>query len=478
MLESIVALEAVALSGAIRAREISCAEVMRAYLDHIDRLNPLVNAIVALQDRAGLLRQAAARDDDLARGAHRGWLHGFPLAIKDLEPVAGIRSTSGSPIFADFVPEADSIMVSRLRAAGGIVIGKTNVPEFGLGSQSYNPVYGTTLNAYDQALAAGGSSGGAAVAVALRMLPVADGSDYGGSLRNPAAWNNVFGLRTSYGRVAAEPRDGFLPSMGVLGPMARSVPDLARLLSVQAGFDARMPFSIRGDPARFEQPLQRDFSGARIAWLGDLGGALPCEPGVLDLCRAAMRSFEAIGCVVEPAAPDHAPEQLWQDFVTLRAWQVAEDLGEHYRNPSHRALLKPEAVSEIERGLALSASAISAASAGRTAWHRAMLRLFETYEFCVLPAAQVFAFAAGTHWPAEIAGVAMDSYHRWMQVMAPATMAGCPALAVPAGFSPRGLPMGLQIIGRDHAELALLQLGFAYDQATGWVRRFPSPLLA
>ncbi len=326
----IVTLDAAALADAIRARKVSCVEVMAAYLDHIDRLNPQVNAIVARQDRADLRRQALARDADLARGEHRGWLHGFPLAIKDLEAVAGIRTTSGSPIFADFVPDSDSIMVSRLRAAGAIVVGKTNVPEFGLGSQTYNPVYGTTLNAYDQTRTAGGSSGGAAVALALRMLPVADGSDYGGSLRNPAAWNNVFGLRTAYGRVPTQARDVFLPSMGVLGPMARTVPDLAMLLSVQAGYDARMPLSIREDPAHFAAPLGRDFAGTRIAWLGDFDGALPFEPGVLGLCGEALKAFEQIGCTVEPAFPDHPPEQLWQDFVTIRAWQVAAERVEHY----------------------------------------------------------------------------------------------------------------------------------------------------
>src|SRR5690242_10140608 len=273
----IVMLDAVALARAIRAREVSCVEVMSAYLDHIERLNPRVNAIVALEDGEALLARAGACDAQLARGEGTGPLHGFPFAVKDLAPVKGMRTTMGSPILKDFVPAADSIMVERLRAAGAIFIGKTNTPEFGLGSHTYNPVYGLTRNAYDPSRSAGGSSGGAAVALALRMLPVADGSDYGGSLRNPAGWNNVFGFRTSYGLVPPDARDAWLPSMGVLGPMARNVADLALLLSVQAGHDARAPLSMAGDGARFAGRLERDHKGKRIAWAGDCKGYLPYE---------------------------------------------------------------------------------------------------------------------------------------------------------------------------------------------------------
>src|SRR5580704_4478346 len=262
----IVMMDAVALAGSVRTRQVSCADVMTAYLDHIERLNPRVNAIVALEDRAALLAQAAARDAQLACGEPIGPLHGFPLAVKDLAPVNGIRMTMGSPILKDFMPPADSVMVERLRQAGAIFIGKTNTPEFGLGSHTYNSVYGTTLNAYDQSRSAGGSSGGAAVALALRMLPVADGSDWGGSLRNPAGWNNVFGFRTSFGCVPSDSQDAWLPSMGVLGPMARNVPDLAMLLAVQAGYDERVPLSMTGSAESFPGKLQRDFKGIRIAW--------------------------------------------------------------------------------------------------------------------------------------------------------------------------------------------------------------------
>ena len=284
-----------ALAGAIRSRKLSCVEVMSAYLDHIDAVNPKVNAIVALQERADLVAQARERDAQLARGEAVGPLHGLPHAVKDLAPVRGIRTTMGSPILKDNVPAADSAMVERLRRAGVIFIGKTNTPEFGLGSNTFNPVHGITRNAYDQSRSAGGSSGGAAVALALRMLPLADGTDYAGSLRNPAGWNNVFGFRTSLGLVPADGRDPFLLTMGVIGPMARSVTDLALLLSVQAGYDARVPLSIAGDGAAFRAPLERDFKGTRIAWTGDYGGHMPYEPGVLDLCKSALKTFESDG---------------------------------------------------------------------------------------------------------------------------------------------------------------------------------------
>src|ERR1700704_928625 len=265
----LVLMDATALSGVIHSRKASCVDVMTAYLDHIDELNPQVNAIVALQDRESLMALARQRDSQLARGESMGPLHGFPHAVKDLQAVRGITTTMGSPILRDFVPSADGLMVARLRNAGAIFIGKTNTPEFGLGSHTYNPVYGVTRNAYDTGRSAGGSSGGAAVSLALRMLPVADGSDYGGSLRNPAGWNNVYGFRTSIGRVPNDGRDAWLPSMGVLGPMARDVRDLALLLSGQSGYDDRVPLSMAASPAVFQAPLESDLKGKRIAWLGD-----------------------------------------------------------------------------------------------------------------------------------------------------------------------------------------------------------------
>ncbi len=475
--QTIVMMDATALAEAIRSRRISCVEVMTAHLDHIERLNPVFNAIVALQERSSLLARAEEKDRQLASGGVMGPLHGFPMAVKDLSAVKGIRTTMGSPIFKGQIPDADSIMAGRLRSAGAILIGKTNTPEFGLGSQTYNRVYGTTLNAYDQSRTAGGSSGGAAVALALRMLPLADGSDHGGSLRNPAAWNNVFGFRTSHGLIPYDGRDVWLPSMSVLGPMARSVPDLALLLSVQAGYDARLPLSIEGDGARFRDSLKRDFKGTRIAWTGDYGGQLPYEPGVLDLCRAALKTFESLGCIVEEAQPEYPLEAIWDAWRTLRAWQTGAALLAHYKNPENRALLKPEAIFEVESGLKLSAFDIAAASAVRTDWYHAVRKFFEKYDFFVAPAAQLFPFDAGIHWPKEIAGKTMETYHEWFKGMIAVTMSGGPSLAAPAGFSGEGLPIGIQIAGPNHAEMACLQLAHAYSEATKWTAQRLPPVL-
>jgi amidase len=473
----IVMMDAVALGSVIHSRQVSCVEVMSAYLDHIEKLNPKVNAIVALQDRAGLLVQARERDAQLARGESMGPLHGFPHAVKDLQPVKGIRSTQGSPIFKDFVPAADSLLVERLRKAGAIIIGKTNTPEFGLGSHTYNPVYGVTRNAYDQARSAGGSSGGAAVALALRMLPVADGSDYGGSLRNPAGWNNVFGFRTSIGRVPADGRDVWLPSIGVIGPLARNAADLAMLLSVQAGFDPRVPLSMDGNGSMFQTRLERNFKGTRIAWAGDFKGYTPYEPGVLEVCKTALKAFEAIGCVVEEAQPDYPLDAVWRAVLAIRGWQQGGALLAYYNDPAKRALLKPEAIFEIETGLKQSAYDISAASVVRTEWYQAVRRFFERYDYFIVPTAQVFPFDADLHWPQDIAGKKMETYHEWMKAVLLVSMSGCPALAAPAGFGDQNLPVGLQIIAPDHREVDCLQLAYAYQMATNWTTtRLPALL--
>jgi amidase len=469
---------AVALAKAIRGKQVSCVEVMGAYLDRIERLNPKANAIVALQDRGDLLKQAAGKDAELARGGPLGVMHGFPHAVKDLQPVKGMRFTQGSPVFKDTVATTDSVPVERVRAAGAIFVGKTNTPEFGLGSNTFNPVYGITRNAYDPWKTSGGSSGGAAVALALHMAPVADGSDYGGSLRNPAGWNNVYGFRTTIGRVPLAPRDVWLPSMGVNGPMARNVGDLALLLSVQAGFDPRAPMSMDGDGERFRASLAGDLKGKRIAWAGDFGGAVPNEPGVLDVCRQALKTFETIGCVVEEAFPDYPVESVWQAFIRLRHWQQGGNLLALYNDPKNRALLKPEAVFEIEGGAKLSAYDVTAASVVRSEWTRAVAKLFERYDYLVLPTAQAFPFAADLDWPKTVAGRTMRTYHEWMQAVCLITMAGCPALAAPAGFNAAGLPMGIQIVGPQHQELACLKLAAAYEAAAPAELRRRPPALA
>ena len=473
----IVMMDALKLGGAIRSRQLSCVEVMDAYLDHIDRVNPCVNAIVSLQPRHELLRQARDRDRQLAGAEYLGPMFGFPQAIKDMENTAGIRTTMGSLLLKDLVPAADSIMVERIRRAGSILIGKTNTPEFGLGSHTFNPVFGTTLGAYDQSKTAGGSSGGAAVSLALRMQAVADGSDHGGSLRNPAAFNNVFGFRTSFGCIPIDWPDVFIGGLGVKGPMARNVPDLAMLLSIQAGYDSRAPLSNHQEPSRFRQSLDRDFKGVRIAWLGDFKGYLPFEPGVMELCVRAIKVFEQLGCIVEEAWPDFPIGAVWDNWLKLRAMQVGAGLRALYEDPSKRALMKPEVRWEIECGLKLSANDIAEAGAARTAWYKAVRKFFEGYDYFALPSAQVFPFDASIRWPNQINGRPMDTYHRWMEVAVPVTMSGCPALSMPAGFNDSGLPMGIQIVAPNHAEWECLQLAHFYDLETGWTRKRLPPLL-
>lgn len=475
--EEITDWSAVELARRIAAREVSCREVMRAFLAQIERFNPQVNALVALEPHESLLRQADERDAQLARGERLGPLHGFPAAPKDLAAVAGLATTLGSPLLAGHVPETDAITIERLRRAGAIFIGRSNTPEFGLGSHTYNAVYGTTRNAFDPSRSAGGSSGGAAVALALRMLPLADGSDMMGSLRNPAGWNNVFGLRPSLGRVPYGPApEAFFSQLGTEGPMARSVADLALLLSVQAGRDARAPLSLEDDPAVFAAPLAHDCRGLRIGWLGDHGGYLPTESGVLELCERALSHFAAIGCTVEPARVDFSMERLWRAWLVLRGFQIAGVWGAAFADPKRRALMKPEAQWEIQNGLGLSGADLYRASVDRSAWYQALLSLFERFDFLALPSAQVFAFDAALHWPAEIEGRRMDTYHRWMEVVIGPTLAGLPALGLPAGFDAAGLPNGLQLIGRPRADLAVLRLGHAYEQVCGCTE-VRSPLL-
>lgn len=477
MMDPIVTLSACALSEAIAARHLSCREVMAAYLDRIESVNPAVNAIVALQPRERLLGEADHHDALLARGERLGWMHGFPIAVKDLSQTAGIVTTMGSPIFRTHVPQTDGVVVSRMKRAGAIVIGKTNTPEFGLGSHTFNEVYGTTSNPYNRRRTAGGSSGGAAVALALRLLPVADGSDMGGSLRNPAGWNNVYGLRPSYGRVPKWPdQDAFFQQLGVEGPMARSVADLAQLLAIQAGRDIRAPLSLDEDPSCFAAPLEPFQKGLRIGWLGDLSGHLAYEDGVMQTCEEALASLSDLGCIVEPATLTFDMERLWQAWLALRSCNTGANLMVHYEDPERRALLKPEALWEIERARGTSAIDFYRASVTRTDWYRTLLNLFERHEVLALPSAQVFPFDIAERWPSTIAGRPMDTYHRWMEVAIGATMAGCPAISVPAGFGGElGLPMGLQLIGPPRADLALLRLAQAYDEASDWVRRAPPP---
>lgn len=466
----LTALSATELSRRIALRQISAAEVMAAFLDRIEALNPAINALVSLRPRAALMAEARAAD----AAPRKGWLHGLPLAVKDLAMVKGIRSTQGSRVF-DTIPAEDDILAKTLRDAGAIFIGKSNVPEQGLGSHTFNPIFGPTRNPYDQGRSAGGSSGGAAAALATRLMPVADGSDAMGSLRNPAAFCNVYGFRPSYGLVPSEPLgDTFLHQLSTNGPMGRNVEDIARLLEVLARPDPRLPHSRQPEP--YAQALDTGAKGARIAWLGDWGGAYAMEPGILALCEAALETFTALGAQVETLPPPFPAGNIWESWTTLRSFAVAGGSGVLHANPKTRPLLKPELIWEIERGLALSAMEVHRASVLRSQWFAVLAGLFERYDALVLPSAQVWPFPVDWRWPEAVAGRAMDTYHRWMEVVVPASLAGLPALALPAGFGAQGLPMGFQLIGRRGADRAILRLGQAYHRATDWPSRRPPEL--
>ncbi len=460
------------LSDTIRGREVSCREVMRATLARIEAVNPAHNAIVSLRDGDALLREADERDLQLRRDQPLGWMHGLPQAIKDMAQTEGIRTTLGSPLLREFIPTVDGLMVQRMRAAGCIVIGKTNTPEFGLGSHTFNEVFGVTRNAYDLSRSAGGSSGGAAVALATRMLAVADGSDFMGSLRNPAAWNNVFGFRPSQGRVPRWPADDvWISQLGTEGPMGRTVEDVALLLDVQAGYDARAPLALE-ESERFAEALDRfDARSVRVGWLGDLSGHLAMEPGIVESCEQGLKRLRDLGCAVEPMAPGFEPEAVWRAWLTWRRWLVASRIAPFLANPHNRALIKPEALWEHDQATGLSGAQCLAASAQRSAFYQQMLALFERCDVLALPSAQVWPFDASQRWPARIAGREMDTYHRWMEVTIYATFAGLPCISVPVGFNSTGLPMGMQLMGRPRADRALLRLAHAYEHAAQDVLR-------
>lgn len=459
------------LSRMIAARKVAPSEVMAAHLDRIDAVNGAVNAVVSLRDRDDLMAEALVADD----AEPAGWLHGLPMAVKDLCATKGLRTTWGSRLFADFVPVKDDLLAARMRGAGAIFIGKTNTPEWGHGSHSFNPVHGVTRNPYDLARTAGGSSGGAAAGLATRMLPVADGSDMMGSLRNPAAFCNVYGFRPTWGLVPGDAEgDTHLATLATEGPMGRSVEDVARLLTVQAGVNPEVPFGRAG--ADFSAALSGEVKGKRIGWLGDWGGAYPTEPGILPLCESALQVFEGLGAQVEAIAPPFPAAQLWRAWTTLRAMLNAGSMKALYDDPAKRARIKPESLWEIEQGRDLTAQAVYEASVIRSRYYAHMARLFTRFDAVVLPSAQVWPFPVEWRWPQAINGVAMDTYHRWMEVVIPISLIGLPALSVPVGFSAQGLPMGMQIAGKVGADAAVLALGQAYHLATDWPGRRPPVL--
>jgi amidase len=456
------------LAARIRARQVSVSEVLDAHLAQIERVNPRVNAIVTLTaERARA--EARAADAALARGTVPGALFGLPVAHKDLVPTRGIRTTYGSPIYRDHVPEQDALIVERMRAAGALTIGKTNTPEFGAGSQTFNEVFGRTLNPYDPTKTCGGSSGGAAVALACGMVPIADGSDTGGSLRNPAAFCNVVGFRTAPGRVPVWPATTPWSPLSVQGPMARTVEDIALFLSVLAGPDRRSPIAIDEPGARFRAPLGRDFAGVRVAWSRDLGG-LPVDRRITGVLEGQRKTFEALGCAVEDGQPDLRDAR--EIFQVWRAMRFAIRYGPMLAE--HRSRMKDTVVWNTEQGLALTGAAILDTEVKAAALFHRVREFMDRHEFLVLPVTQVPPFDVTQPYVTEIDGVRLPTYVDWMRSCSDITVTGLPAISVPAGFTDDGLPVGVQIVGRHHDEWGVLQIAHAFEQATGVVRRRPA----
>jgi amidase len=460
--------DAVSLARMIRERELTAREVMTAFLAQTKRINPHVNAICTLVDEEELLHAASRADEQLNRGQPVGPLHGLPHAVKDLIPTASLRTTFGSRIYEDFVPSTDELMVERLKAAGAIIIGKTNTPEFGAGSQTFNEVFGATRNPYDLSRTCGGSSGGAAVALACGMVPLADGSDLGGSLRNPASFCNVVGFRPSPGRIPIYPRTLGSSALTVNGPMGRSVSDAAFLLSALAGPDPRADFSIDEPGSVFATRLERDFRGTRVAWSRNLG-RYPVEPIVNEVCDRSLPIFEMLGCYVADDEPDL--NNVDEIFQVLRAWSYAQTRGDDLKR--NRNLIKDTVVWNIELGLKLNSSDVEKAQAQLRSLNARVTAFFDDYEFLVLPVAQVAPFPVEVEWVKEIEGYKMQTYIDWMATCYAITATGMPAISVPCGFTPEGLPIGLQIVGRHQRDLDVLKMAFAFEQATRYGERRP-----
>jgi amidase len=452
----------------IRSGEVSSTELVGAHLARIAAVNPRINAIVTL-DPERALAEAAAADAAIARGDAVGPLHGLPAAIKDTHATAGMRTTHGSPLHADDVPAQDDLHVARIRAAGAIVLGKTNVPEFAMGSHTFNTLFGPTRNPYDPALSVGGSSGGAAAALATGMAAVCDGSDLGGSLRNPASFCNVVGLRPSPGRVP-EVTDAFgWQALSVKGPMGRTVDDAALLLSVVAAPHPGSPLSFEQDGGQFAAVEPADLAGLRVAWAPDLGGAVVVDPVVRATIASQVDLLERLGCVVEEASIDFGGAD--EAFRTLRAWSLAHRMHDAIRD--HRDRLKASLVWNIEAGQPLSGRDVALAAETQTQMYHRAREFFTRYDVLVAPAACTVPFPVELEYPPSIDGVPQTTYLDWLRVASDVTMTGCPALAVPAGFTDAGLPVGVQLVGPHRAERRLLGIGLTLEQANPAARRRP-----
>jgi amidase len=465
-------MKATELAAMIREKKLSVREVMEAHLRQIERVNPKVNAIVTLVKEDQLMEQARAADDFIAKNKSLAPLQGLPVAVKDLTETMGIRTTYGSPLYRENVPDYDALVVERMKNAGAIVLGKTNTPEFGMGSHTFNPVFGATLNPYDGTKTCGGSTGGGAVALTCGMAPLASGTDIGGSLRNPANFCNVVGIRPSPGRVpnGSQAQLGW-STLSVSGPMARNVSDCALLLGVLAGFDRRSPISIEQSGSQFLHPLgERNFKGVRVAMIKDFG--LPWEPEVMTSFHAQRKIFESLGCIVEEAEPDMRDAN--ECFLAWRHWAFELQLGGLVdANPDK---INAYAHWHVQEGRKLTGPYLSRIEAKRSALYQRIREFMEKFEFLILPVNQVLPFDVHAKYPTEIAGVEMENYIAWMKSTYYVSIVGNPALSVPCAFSESGLPIGLQIVGRHNDDWGVLQLGYAFEQATKVGERRPAIL--
>ncbi len=467
-MNALVFMTAVELASKIRRRELSAVEVLTAHIEQIETLNPTLNAIVTYTPELAV-DMAKQADERQARGDELGLLHGLPMAHKDLFETQGIRTTFGSPLFRGYVPESDDLIIQRLKQAGCVSLGKTNVPEFGAGSHTFNSVFGATRNPYDLSKSCGGSSGGAAVALAAGMMPLADGSDMGGSLRNPASFCNVVGLRPSPGRVPQYPKLNAWAPLSVDGPMARTVQDAALMMTAIAGYDPRSPIAIHQPAAAFAQALARGFTDVKIAWSPNLG-ELELDPQVVAAIEKQLPIFSDLGCHVEAAHPDF--RDAYDIFQTLRAWNYELAFADRFAEFGEEAF-KETIQWNAERGRALSAGQISRAEAKRTELYYRVRTFMDTYEYLLLPTAQVPPFPIEWEYPRKINDQAMTTYIDWMMTCAYITVTGLPAISVPSGFTAAGLPIGLQIVGRPHADFEVLQLAYAFQEATQFHQQKP-----
>ena len=469
MKHDLVFMTAVELASKIKRRELSAVEVLQAHLEQIDARNPTLNAIVTYEPELAM-DMAKQADERQARGEELGLLHGLPIAHKDLFETQGIRTAFGSPVYRDYVPAADDLIIEGLKQAGCVSLGKTNVPEFGAGSHTFNRLFGATRNPYDLSKSCGGSSGGAAAALAAGMMPLADGSDMGGSLRNPASFCNVVGLRPSPGRVPQYPKWNGWSTLSVDGPMARTVQDAALMLAAIAGYDPRSPIAIHQPASMFTQSLERDFADVKIAWSPNLG-ELELDPQVIAVIEKQLPIFSDLGCHVEAAHPDF--RGAGDIFHTLRAWNFEISFADRFAEFGEAAF-KETIRWNAEQGKMLSAAQISRAEQKRTELYHRVRRFMDTYEYLLLPTAQLPPFPIDWEYPRQINDKAMTTYIDWMMSCAYITVTGLPAISMPCGFTDAGLPIGLQIVGRHHADFEVLQLAYAFQEATRFYQQRPS----